>query len=50
MVHADPQLRESLAGLGPATLIRRCADLPESEADDIHTAATGVLRTLARLA
>jgi hypothetical protein len=50
LVHADPQLRESMAGLGPATLIRRCADLPESEADDIHTAATGVLRTLARSA
>ncbi|OUC95137.1 IS110 family transposase [Streptosporangium minutum] len=48
LVRADPQLRESLTGLGPATLMRRCADLPESEADDIHTAATCVLRTLAR--
>jgi transposase len=48
LVRTDPQLRESLAGLGPATLMRRCADLPATTGHDIHSAATEVLRTLAR--
>ncbi len=29
LVRADPALRESLAGLGPVTLVRRCAALDE---------------------
>jgi transposase len=30
LVGADPALRESLGGLGRATLIRRCAELPDT--------------------
>jgi transposase len=48
LVRTDPQLRESLAGLGPVTLIRRCADLAPTVGHPIDTAATEVLRTLAR--
>ncbi|MDP9848109.1 transposase [Streptosporangium lutulentum] len=48
LVRADPCLRESLTGLGPVALMRRCAELPEAGMHDIHTAATAVLRTLAR--
>jgi transposase len=50
LVRADPQLRESLNGLGPLTLLRRCADLPATTGHDIDTAAADVLRTLARRA
>jgi transposase len=50
LVRTDPQLRESLAGLGPVTLLRRCADLPVTSGRDIDTAAADVLRTLARRA
>jgi len=32
LVGADPALRESLAGLGRATLVRRCAELPDRPA------------------
>jgi transposase len=52
LVGADPALRESLAGLGRATLIRRCAQLPDPgpTADSGAVAATVVytLRLLAR--
>ncbi|WP_433258669.1 transposase [Streptosporangium sp. CA-135522] len=48
LVHADPCLHESLTRLGPVALMRRCAELPEAGMHDIHTAATAVLRTLAR--
>jgi transposase len=52
LVGADPDLREALAGLGRATLIRRCAQLPDPgpTADSGAVAATVVytLRLLAR--
>jgi transposase len=50
LVGADPDLREALAGLGRATLIRRCAQLPDTTADGGAVAATVVytLRLLAR--
>jgi transposase len=48
LVRADPHLRESLTGLGPVTLVRRCADLPATSGRDIDTAAADVLRGLAR--
>lgn len=48
IVGADPQLRESLAGLGPATLIRRCADLAEPEnATAVEQTVIYTLRLLA---
>jgi transposase len=49
LVGADPELRESLTGLGPATLIRRCAELPDPEpaADGVHQVVIFTLRTLA---
>jgi hypothetical protein len=31
LVGADPDLREAMAGLGRATLIRRCAQLPDPD-------------------
>jgi transposase len=48
LVTADPALRESLAGLHRATLVRRCAQLPDP-ADDRDVAAT-VVYTLRLLA
>lgn len=41
IVGADPALRDSLTGLGPNTLIRRCAELPDpapgvTEAQALH--------------
>ncbi|MEV4583418.1 IS110 family transposase [Nonomuraea jabiensis] len=48
LVRADPALRDALAGLGPITLIRTCADLPEAEHHTIDDAARTVLRMLAR--
>jgi transposase len=48
LVCADPALRESLSGLGPATLIRACAELPDPEAGQATTAA--VIHTLRLLA
>ncbi|WP_214371388.1 IS110 family transposase [Pseudonocardia sp. H11422] len=51
LVGADPDLRESLAGLGPATLIRRCADLPEpapgSGLSEVDQTVVFTLRVLA---
>lgn len=48
LVTADPALRESLAGLGPKTLIRRCAELtPVAPTTDVTTAAVHTLRVLA---
>lgn len=49
LVGADPALRESLSGLGPATLIRRCAELPEPGlgASDVDQTVIFTLRTLA---
>jgi transposase len=49
LVCADPALRESLSGLGQATLIRRCAQLPDPDAGQETTAAViHTLRLLAR--
>ncbi|MFE9328969.1 IS110 family transposase [Nocardia sp. NPDC052278] len=48
LARTDPALRESLAGLGPATLIRRCADLPDTPVRDLDTTATVVIRALAQ--
>jgi transposase len=49
LVGADPALRESLAGLGPGTLIRACASLddPGVEASDVERAVIYTLRLLA---
>jgi transposase len=49
LVGADPELRESLAGLGPATLIRACAGLsdPAPESSDAQRAVIYTLRLLA---
>jgi transposase len=49
LVTADPALRETVTGLGPATLIRRCAELPDP-ADDAGVAAAAVIHTLRVLA
>lgn len=48
LARAQPALREALAGLGLATLVRRCAQLPDPGMADIGSAATHILRTLAR--
>jgi len=49
LVGADPELRESLTGLGPATLIRACAGLSEPAGDsgDAQRAVVYTLRMLA---
>ena len=49
LVGADPQLRESLAGLGPATLIRACARLadPGGDASEVDRTVIYTLRLLA---
>lgn len=49
LVGATPALRESLAGLGPATLIRHCAELPESDpqASEVDKTVVYTLRLLA---
>ena len=49
LVGADPALRESLAGLGPGTLIRACARLddPGGGASDVERAVIYTLRLLA---
>jgi transposase len=49
LVSANPALRESLTGLGPATLIRRCADLPDPgpDASDVDRTVAFTLKTLA---
>lgn len=48
LVRAEPQLRESLAGLGPVTLFRTCAALPETATTTTRAATVTVLRGLAR--
>lgn len=48
LVRAEPQLRESLAGLGPVALFRACAALPDIDTTTVGTATTIVLRGLAR--
>lgn len=45
LVGADPALRDSMRGLGPATLIRRCAELP-TPPEDTSPAMTAVVFTL----
>jgi len=49
LVTASPTLRESLSGLGPATLIRRCAELPDPglHAGDVDRTVVLTLRSLA---
>jgi transposase len=46
LVNADPQLRQSVAGLGRAALITSCADLDEA----IHPGGSAVIHTLRTLA
>jgi transposase len=48
IVGAEPQLRESLTGLGPNTLIRRCAELPipDPSASDVEQSVVFTLRLL----
>jgi transposase len=48
LVSADPELRDSLSGLSPAKLIRRCADLLVDTPTGIASAAAYTLRLLAR--
>jgi transposase len=50
LVSAPADLRESLTGLPPATLIRRCAGLaePGTDASDVDRGVTAALRLLAR--
>jgi transposase len=48
LIRAEPDLRDSLAGLGPAALIRACAELEPAGLHGIEDAAAHVLRTLAR--
>lgn len=50
LVTAPEQLRESLAGLGPVTLLERCAALRPGEPTTPLTAAKHALRLLARRA
>jgi transposase len=45
LVSADPELRDSMRGLGPATLIRRCAELPTPGVDE-RPAVAAVVFTL----
>lgn len=49
IVGAEPALRESLAGLGPATLIRACAALddPDQQASEAQRTVVYTLRLLA---
>jgi transposase len=48
LVGADPQLRESLAGLAYKALVRRCAALPATAPTCTATAAIYTLRLLAQ--
>lgn len=48
LVRAEPELRESLAGLGPVALFRACAELPDTHAGPAGAASVAVLRCLAR--
>lgn len=49
IVSAPPALREQLTGLGPVTLLKRCAALPDPDADH-GPAARAVVATLRLLA
>ena len=48
LVNADPELRESLAGLGTTRLVQRCARLNPGEDIDLLSATKHTLRLLAR--
>ncbi|WP_141983673.1 IS110 family transposase [Saccharothrix saharensis] len=48
LVSADPELRDSLSGLGNPKLVRRCAELDADTPTDPRSAATYTLRLLAR--
>jgi transposase len=49
IVGADPALRDSLAGLGPNTLVRRCAELPTHlAAGEVDASVAFTLRSLAQ--
>jgi transposase len=48
LARAEPDLRETLAGLGPVTLIRRCAELADTGTQNLDGVAVHVLRALAR--
>lgn len=48
LVRADPDLRESLAGLAPAALFRTCAALIDDTTTPVSAATTSVLRRLAQ--
>jgi transposase len=50
LVTADPALREALAGLGRAALIRRCAQLPDPDPTTADGVAATVVYTLRLLA
>jgi hypothetical protein len=45
-VGADPDLREALAGLGRATLIRRCAQLPDPDTTASDTLAAAAVTAI----
>ncbi|MGF6884693.1 transposase [Nocardia sp. GAS34] len=47
LARSEPALRESLAGLGRATLVRRCAGLPDAGMRDLGSTAISVPRSLA---
>lgn len=47
LARTEPDLREVLAGLGPVTLIRRCAELSDTGTQNLDGAAVHVLRALA---
>jgi transposase len=49
LVNADPQLRDSMAGLGPKTMWRRCVTLADdTRPDDVSGATAHTLALLAR--
>ncbi|MFI6763893.1 IS110 family transposase [Micromonospora sp. NPDC050417] len=48
LIGADTALRDSMTGLSLPKLVRRCADLDPSNADDLVSAAAYTLRLLAR--
>jgi transposase len=48
IINADPELRETLTGLTPTALIRRCATLPATPPNDVLSATTYTLRRLAQ--
>jgi transposase len=50
LVTADPPLRDSLTGLGTATLIRRCVELPDTTTSPLTDPAAAAIYTLRLLA